>query len=89
MRVQHLALAIQNHLCSLLVNMFGGRVQFFKDQNTSQAANSVFSEMRGILNKFEPEPPKVDNSYALPLVSVEQAIKELLELENEANQKKS
>ena len=69
--------------------MFGGRVQFFRDQNTNQTTSSVFSEMRSILKKFEPELPKVDNSHTLPLVSVEQAIKELLEMENEANQKKS
>lgn len=69
--------------------MFGGRVQFIKDERSNKIASSVFSEMRGILKKFEPETPRVDNSNTLPLISVEQAMKELLEMENEINKKES
>jgi hypothetical protein len=65
------------------------RVQIIRDNASNQVAKSVFSEMRGILKEIEPESPIVDNSYTLPLISVEQAMKELLEMENEINQEKS
>jgi hypothetical protein len=71
--------------------MFGGRVQFTRDNKTTAAANSVFREMSEIISKFDPpiEKQSVDNFGALPLISVEQAIKELLEMENEINKKES
>ena len=71
--------------------MFGGRVQITKDEKTSVMSNSVFSNMRGILSHFEPEnkTKEVDKSFSLPLISVEQAMRELLEMENEINKKES
>jgi hypothetical protein len=69
--------------------MFGGRVQFTRDGKSKEISSSVFSEMKSILKKFEPEVPRVDNSNTLPLISVEQAMKELLEMENEINKKES
>jgi hypothetical protein len=71
--------------------MFGGGVQFTRDGKSQEIARSVFSEMREIVSRLNPpnESQQVDNSGALPLISVEQAIKELLEMENEINKKES
>lgn len=71
--------------------MYGGRVQITKDERTSKMAASTFAEMRDILTHFEPESKTkaVDKSFSLPLISVEQAMKELLEMENEVNKKES
>lgn len=70
--------------------MYGGRVQITRDERTSELASGVFSEMKDILSRFEPEKNTavVDNSAPLPLISVEQAMKELLEMENEINKEK-
>ena len=71
--------------------MYGGRVQITRDNKATAATNSVFQEMSEIISKFDP-PVKdrpVDNFGAVPLISVEQAIKELLEMENEINKKES
>ena len=70
--------------------MFGGRVQFTRDEKNSKLANSVYANLAEIASQFEPKKTStVDNFSNLPLISVEQAMKELLEMENEANQKKS
>jgi len=69
--------------------MFGNRVQIIRDTNTSLLSNNVFTDMKDILSHFEPETKPVEKSSPLPLISVEQAIKELLEMENEINKKES
>lgn len=71
--------------------MYGGRVQITRDGRTSKLAGSVFSEMGNIISKFDPpkKSHRVDIHTPLPLISVEQAMKELLEMENEINKKES
>jgi hypothetical protein len=71
--------------------MYGGRVQIFRDEQVSKKTADVFGQMAEIFKQFEPEPKyqPVDKFNTLPLISVEQAMKELLELENEANKKES
>lgn len=83
-------LVIQILRCSLLVNMFGGRVQITRDDRTREMANNVYEQIAKII---EPHQNKnsvvVDKFAALPLISVEQAMKELVEMENEINKKES
>jgi hypothetical protein len=68
--------------------MYGGRVQIFRDEKVSTFKASVFDQLASIAQKFEPQISKVENTTQLPLISVEQAIKELLEMQNEIDQKK-
>jgi len=69
--------------------MYNGRVQIFRDEKVSKFKTSVYSQLAEIAQKFEPQESKVENTGPLPLISVEQAIKELLDIQNEINQKKS
>lgn len=80
----------QSHLCSLWgKNMFGGRVQITRDEKISGLAQNVYSDLARIAKQFEPVTTAqvVDNFATLPLISVEQAMKELIEMENEINEK--
>ena len=70
--------------------MYGGRVQITRDGNVAKQTAEVYSQLADIAKQFEPNQPEaVDKFATLPLISVEQAMKELLELENEINQKES
>jgi hypothetical protein len=70
--------------------MWGNRVQITRDEKISKMSNEVYSNLAEIARQFDPKPePVVDKFGALPLISVEQAIKELIELENEINKKES
>jgi len=66
-------------------------VRYTRDKRTNQLAQNVFSELHNIISKFDSpkQNQQVDNYSALPLISVEQAMKELLEMENEINKKES
>jgi len=68
--------------------MFGGRVQFTRDNKTAAMADEVFAQMSDIIKPHKIESPVVDKFATLPLISVEQAMKELLEIENETNKAK-
>jgi hypothetical protein len=64
--------------------MYGNRVQITRDNKTTDMANNVYNKIEKILEPFVPnQPHKVDKFATLPLISVEQAIKELINLENE------
>ena len=70
--------------------MFGGRVQITRDEKTKEMANSVYEQIANIIKPHEfKKSDVVDKFSSLPLISVEQAIKELIEMENEINQKES
>lgn len=70
---------------------YGNRIQIERDEKVSKRAAEVYGQMAEIFKQFEPNKPAapVDKFASLPLISVEQAMKELLELENEANKKES
>lgn len=68
--------------------MFGGRAQITRDEKTRQMANSVYEQIAKIIEPHEIKKSHVvDKFSSLPLISVEQAIKELIEMENEINKK--
>lgn len=70
--------------------MFRG-VQITRDNSNTNLYSNVFSEMGSIISQHEPKKNNLPSgkSNTLPLISVEQAMKELLEMENEINQKES
>jgi hypothetical protein len=70
--------------------MFRG-VQITRDSRNTNLYSDVFAEMSNIVSKHEPEKRNTHSGITntLPLISVEQAMKELLEMENEINQKES
>jgi hypothetical protein len=70
--------------------MFRG-VQLTRDNRNTALYGNVFAEMSNIISKHEPEKSNIlpSKTKTLPLISVEQAMKELLEMENEINQKES
>lgn len=68
--------------------MFGGRVQITRDDRTREMANNVYEQISKIIEPHEQKETRVvDKFSALPLISVEQAIRELAEMENEINKK--
>jgi len=70
--------------------MWGNRVQIIRDEKISKMSNEVYSNLAAIAKQFDPQPkPIVDKFNTLPLISVEQAMRELAELENEINKKES
>lgn len=70
--------------------MFGGRVQITRDDRTREMANSVYDQISKIIEPHEfKKSHVVDKFSTLPLISVEQAVKELIEMENEINKKES
>jgi hypothetical protein len=70
--------------------MWGNRVQITRDEKVSKMSSDVYANLEQIARQFNPEPkPIVDNFNTPPLISVEQAIRELAELENEINEKES
>jgi hypothetical protein len=69
--------------------MFGRGVQIFRDDKVTDFKNNVYNQLADIAQNFEPQTKQVDISSHPSLISIKQAIKELLEIENEINQKKS
>jgi hypothetical protein len=61
--------------------MFGGRVQFEGNYEPQKGLNDMFSQMKDILNHHAPQKePEYFSSGLHPMISVDQAAKELLEM---------
>lgn len=61
--------------------MFGERVQFEGNYEPQKGLNDMFSQMKDILNHHAPQKePDYSSGGLHPMISVDQAAKELLEL---------